>query len=292
MVRKLFFVFFILTLFCFSQEKKISLEKFKTIDKTFKGTIDHKYDVTLYLKLEHFSEDHLYSYSVKGWYYYNKIKKKIPLVGVFNPMNGLTLINTLDKNFEKNVLAFNYSGVIWDQLNKIETFKNFEEKIFISNQSIENNTWSNQTKTLKININNNLDELHVFENFQFLKIGTSTINLSDYQINYEDLKIISKKNSPNETRILLEYKQLGNLNIQGRCGGAIDFGYIILAFNDKNELLQIEEIELDNCRGFIYSEQLKNDNKKILKFKTTDTSDNKEQSKIIMIDTQSISIVK
>nr|WP_315254225.1 hypothetical protein [uncultured Flavobacterium sp.] len=292
MKKNILLFFFLTTLTCFSQQKNISIESFRTNDRIFYGSIDDKYDITIYLKVQNFSEDHLYVFSVKGWYYYNKVKKNIPLVGVFNPMTGLTLFNTTDKIFEKKILNFDFSGVVWDKLSEIETFKNYNEKIFISNNPKENNTWSNNTKNLKITINNELEDIYVFEDFKFLKIGSSIINLSNYHLDYKDLEIISKKISSSETRLLLKYEQSGNPNIQGMCGGATDFGYIILVINNKNELIQFEEIEIENCRGFINSENLQENNKKILQYKITDSSDDKEISKTITIDTESIRLIK
>nr|WP_315147797.1 hypothetical protein [uncultured Flavobacterium sp.] len=291
-MRKIILLFFLITLTCFSQQKNISIESFRTNDRIFYGSIDDKYDITIYLKVENFSEDHLFVYSVKGWYYYNKVKKNIPLVGIYNPMTGLTLFNTTDKVFGEKILDFDFSGVVWDKLDEIENFKNYNEKFFISNNSKENNTWSNNTKNLKLTLNNELENLFVFEDFKFLKIGSSIFNLSNYHLNYKDLEIISKKTSVSEIRLLLKYEQSGNPNIQGMCGGAMDFGYIILVINNKNELIQFEEIEIEHCRAFIYSQQLEENNKKILKYKITDSSNDKEVSKIITIDTESIRLIK
>lgn len=292
MKKNILLLFLLTTLTCFSQQKTISIESFRTNDRIFYGSIDDKYDITIYLKVENFSEDHLYVYSVKGWYYYNKVKKNIPLVGVFNPMTGLTLFNTNDKTFEKKILDFDFSGVVWDKLGEIEASKNYNEKIFISNNPKENNTWSNNAKNLKITINNESEGIYVFEDFKFLKIGSSIINLSYYHLNYTDLEIISKKIAASETRLLLKYEEFGNPNIQGMCGGAQDFGYIILAFNNKNELTELNEIEIENCRAFVYSENLQENNKKILKYKITDSSNDKENNKTITIDTESIRLIK
>ncbi|PJJ10296.1 hypothetical protein CLU83_3698 [Flavobacterium sp. 1] len=75
MKKNILLFFFLTTLTCFSQQKNISIESFRTNDRIFYGSIDDKYDITIYLKVENFSEDHLYVFSVKGWYYYNKVKK-------------------------------------------------------------------------------------------------------------------------------------------------------------------------------------------------------------------------
>lgn len=291
MKKSISLFFFLITLTCFSQQKNISIESFRTDDRIYHGSIDGKYEITIYLKVENFSEDHLHVYSVKGWYYYDKIKKNIPLAGVFNPMTGLTLFNTKDKSFEKKILNFDFPGVVWDKLAEIEAFKNYDEKLFISSNP-KDNVWSNNTKNLKLNLNNELEDIHIFKDFNFLKIGSSKIDLSNYNRYSNDLEIISKKITASEIRLLLKYEQFGNPNIQGMCGGATDFGYIIMVLSNKNELIQFEEIEIENCRAHIYSENLQENNKKILKYKITDSNGDKESSKIITIDTESIRLIK
>ena len=291
MKQRIFLLLIIVSLSFYAQKKNISIEQFRTNDRILQGTIDNKHEITIYLKLEKYSDDHLYIYSVKGWYYYDNIKKKIPIFGVFNAMSGLTLFSANDLSFEKKILNFDLPGVvIWDKLDEIEKFDNYSEKLVIANDKVEN-SWSNKKKKLKLTINN-FEDIYIFKDFKFLKIGNSRVDLSGYNLHGKDLKIISKKISLTEVRILLKYEQFGNPNVQGMCGGATDFGYIILVFNNKNDLAQLDEFEIENCRGFIFSEDLKVDNKKKLKYKITDSSGNKENSRFLTIDTESITIIK
>ncbi len=290
---KLFFLSFYLfiSLICSSQQKNISFQNIKTYDKVLKGNINGKYDITIYLKAEKFSEDHMYAFSVKGWYYYNNVKKTIPLVGVYNPTEGLTLFNLSDKTLEKKILDLNFpEDVIWKKLEAIETIKTFNEKFTISDAK-EKNTWVNNSKSFSLEINN-LDDSFLIEDLKLLKIDKTVINLSKYSIYHKNLEIISKKTNPNETRILLSYEEMGNPNIQGVCGGAEDLGYIILIYNNKNELTYIDEIEIDNCRAFISSELIKTNNTKILKYKVTESSGDNETKQTITIDTEAVTLTK
>lgn len=290
---KLFFLslFLLISSLCSSQQKNISLQNIRTFDKVLKGNINGKYDITIYLKAEKFSEDHMYAFSVKGWYYYNNVKKPIPLVGVYDPAEGLTLFNLSDKTLEKKILDLNFpEDVVWKKLEAIESIKTYNEKFTISD-SKEKNIWINNSKRFSLEINN-LDDSFLIEDLKLLKIDKTIINLSKYSIYHKNLEILSKKINPNETRILLSYEEMGNPNIQGVCGAAEDFGYIILAFNNKNELTYLDEIEINNCRAFISSEEIKTNNNKILKYKITESISDKEVTKNITIDTESVTLIK
>lgn len=288
-MKKILFLFLLLSFTSFSQ-KNISLEKITTTDKMFSGRIDDKYDITLYLKKYQMAEDHLGVFSVKGWYYYDKYKKNIPLVGVQNPATGLTLFALKDKKIEENILKLNYSGNIWDITDSIENISNYSEKFSISD-SDETNVWMNNGKTSKLTIHNS-SNLFLLEDYYFLKLNNEKINLSNFNLNYENFEIVATKKGSNETRILLEYSQPGNHNLQGMCGGATDSGYVILSFNDNNELLLLDELEIENCRMFQYSEELESNSKTVMKYKITMSSGDKEIEKNVSIDKESITFIK
>ncbi len=289
-MQKILFLFLFLFVNCFAQNKNISLEKITTTDKMFSGRIDDKYEITIYLKKYQMAEDHLGVFSVRGWYYYDKYKKNIPLVGMQNPATGLTLYVLKDKKIEENILKLNYSGNIWDITDSIENISNYSEKFIISD-SDENNVWISNNKTSKLAIFN-LNNLFLLEDYYFLKLNNDKINLSNFNLNYENLEIVSSKKINKETRILFFYSQPGNHNLQGMCGGATDSGYIILSFNDKNELLLLDELEIENCRMFQYSEELVSNSKTVIKYKITTSSEEKEIVRNVIIDKESIVFIK
>lgn len=284
-------VFLLVSMGGSSQVKNVSLQTIKTNDKIITGSLDKKYNITMYLKVENYSEDHMYAFSLKGWYYYDNVKKPIPLVGISNPAGDLTLFNVTDKVLEKKILDFDFPGNgTWEKLDAIESFKGFNEKFIISDTK-EGNTWESGSKKLSFTINN--PENHfLIDDIRLLKIGNTTVNLSKYSINHDDLKIVSKKITPNEVRVLFQYEDMGNPNVQGQCGGATDSGYIILTFNNKTELTYLSEIQTDNCRSFIYSEPIKTNDNKLLKLKITESMGDKETFKTITIDTESVTFIK
>lgn len=289
-MQKIVLFLLFLSINCLAQNKTISLEKITTNDKLFTGRIDDKYEITLYLKKYQMAEDHLGVYSVKGWYYYDKYKKNIPLVGVQNPATGLTLFALKDKKIEENILKLNYPGNIWDITDSIENISNYSEKFSISD-SDESNVWISNGKTSKLTVYNSSD-LFLLEDYYFLNINNDKINLSNFNLNYESLEIVATKKASKETRILFFYSQPGNHNLQGMCGGAVDSGYVILSFNDNNELLQLDELEIENCRMFQYSEELESDSKSVIKYKITSSSGEKEIVKNVTIDKESVTFIK
>lgn len=291
-MRLLFFSFCLfISSVCHSQQKNISLQHIRTFDKVLNGSIDGKYDITIYLKVENFSEDHMHIFSVKGWYHYNNVKKNIPLVGVYSPQNGLILFNITDKNLEKKVLDLDFPGnVVWEKLEAIEGFKGYNEKFSISSSEKEN-AWLTNSKKLSLQIHN-LENSYLINDLNLLKIDKTVINLSNYFLYYEEFEIVSKKTSSNETRLLLKYEEPGNPNVQGVCGAAQDFGYIILVFNNKNDLIYLNEIEIDNCRSFKSSEVIATNNKNIIKYKITESMGDKETVKTVTIDTESVTFIK
>lgn len=290
MLKKIILLFFI-TFNIYSQEYKINIEQIKTQDQVLQGSIDGKYDITIYLKLVSFSEDHKGIFSVKGWYFYNKIKKNIPLIGVYNSSSGLILYSLKNKSLEKKVLSFTVPGFsVWDKIDYVNSISDFDEKFIITDND-SNNKWINNGKELKLKIFN-LQDNPIVKEFCTLRLNKNTsINLADYSINYPDLKIINYIKNKLETKVLLKYQIGSNPNIQGMCGGALDFGYIILSFDSKNNLNYMEDLEIENCRGSVYSEQIVSSENIKLKFKITDSSEEKAIIKKITVDTKSISFI-
>ena len=77
-------------------------------DKLIHGSIG-EYPITLYLKFHEYSY-HLGAYSVKGWYYYDRVKTKINLVGLYL-YGDLVLYNFKDTSKANNLLLLVTVGV-------------------------------------------------------------------------------------------------------------------------------------------------------------------------------------
>lgn len=276
----------------YSQQYKISLEHFHTEDKVLYGTIDDKYEITIYLKYSASSEDHMAIYSVKGWYQYNNIKKHIPLVGIYDFSDGLTLYSLKDKSLEAKIADFNIPGdYVWKKIEYVKAITDFDEKFTISDDPAKNK-WTNNKKELKLNVVN-LQDNSITNDFTFLKLDKdTTINLADFQLGYTRMEIINYITTKSEKKILLRYQEYANHNLQGRCGAASDFGFIILSFDLNNNLNYKEIEEVENCRGDIYSEDIPSADKSLLQFKIIDSSQEKEIETTFTVDTKSISFIK
>lgn len=276
----------------YSQQYKINLEQIHTEDKVLYGTIDDKYEITIYLKYSASSEDHMAIYSVKGWYQYNNIKKHIPLVGIYDFSDGLTLYSLKDKSLEAKIADFDIPGdYVWKKIEYVKSISDFDEKFTISDNPA-NNKWTNNKKEFKLQIAN-LQDNSITNDFIFLKLDKdTTINLADFQLGYTGMEIINYTTTKTEKKILLKYQEYGNPNIQGRCGAATDFGFIILSFDSDNNLNYKEIEEVENCRGDIYSEDIPSADKSLLQFKIIDSSEEKEVERKFTVNTKSIFFIK
>lgn len=291
MIKKVLFLLLI-SVNLYSQQYKISLEDIYVNDKILNGTIDDKYEITIYLKYAASSGDHEAVYSVKGWYQYNNIKKHIPLVGIYDFNNGLTLYSLKDKSLEERIVDFDIPGdVVWDKIDYIRALSGFEEKFTISEEEGKSK-WSNNKKELKLTIHNTQD-LAIENSFTFLKLDKeTTINLADYAIYDSGLEIINYSKTQSETKILLKYEHGGNPNVQGRCGAAEDYGFIILSFDAKNNLNYKEVEDVEFCRASIFAEEIPSKDKNLLQFKIRDSSEEKEVIRKLTVDTKSIAFIK
>ncbi|MCF6131391.1 hypothetical protein [Flavobacterium wongokense] len=276
----------------YSQQCKINIERYQVKDKLLYGMIDDRYAITMYLKYAASSGDHVSVYSVKGWYQYDNVKTHIPIVGIYDFSNGLTLYSLKDKSLEKKIADFDIPGdFVWGKIEYMRELQDFDEKFTISNEE-SNNKWTNKKRELKLKMSN-IQDLSFENSYGFLKLDNKTyINLDDYSINYSHLEVINCIKTKTETKILLKYEEGGNPNVQGMCGAAEDFGYIILSFDSTNSLNYKEEEEVEFCRGNIYSEEIESNDKNVLKFKITDSSGEKEVNRNLTVDTKSIAFIK
>jgi len=275
------------SLTCFSQE--ITLEKINTNGQILTGTINEKYNITIYLKVSKKADDHLGIEAYEGWYFYDNIKKKIPLAGINNFFdNSIILYNFIDKALESKIKNLqNGEKSTIETVDDFSELTNYEERFIIDTEG-KNSKWNNKTKELKLSIN----EKPIINNeFVFLKLDKKTyFNLRDLDL-YGDINIISSIKNQNGTKVLLTYSVPGNLNLQGRCGGAIDTGYYLLNFSSKNEFISKETLITDECYSDISSEELTNSNKDLIKIKIGKFENDKEIVKKVTIDKKNISFI-
>jgi hypothetical protein len=283
-MKKILFMFFCLYLNAgLAQGFKIDLQDVQTEDKIFTGSIDEKYDITAYLKFHELSVDNMGVYSVKGWYYYDKGKKKIPLVGVYDGQ-GLTLFSFKAKENQDKVTEMEYSGSTGEILDSIKSMPGFDERFDTSTGE-----WSDGKKKLKFRFYD--QDLDLYKNYQLLNITdnseTKSINLNEIIQYHSDFELVGYLKNQSGIRILLKYEHLSRLNIQGMCGAGYEIGYIILLYDKDLNLEKIEETEIESCLYDISNEEIKSNQKNIKKFEVNDRDD---KSKIVTIDEKLIQI--
>lgn len=268
------------------------LQEVQTEDRLFSGSIDQKYDFTMYLHYNSMSMDNLGIYSVKGWYYYENVKKKIPLVGIYNGNDGgnLVLYSFRSKEKQDKILEFDYMGSTWKVLDSINALTDFDEKFDTSNKE-----WSDGKKKLKFDFYSR--DYDVLDNYQLLTIvdktaksqdeATKNINLNAIIRYHYGFELVSYLKKPSELKVLLRYEHLSRANIQGMCGAGYEIGYIILTFDSQFHLLDNQTLEIESCLDTLSNTELKSDSENIIKLKITDGND---MSKTVTIDKKSIEI--
>lgn len=257
--------------FSFSQQKDEIIEV-RTDERIIQGEIDEKYGITLYLKHYQSSGEHRGVYSVKGWYYYNNIQKKIPLVGIYD--NGdLTLSVFQQKEKQDSILKFNYGDLnLWDGIELLKNMSGFDEK-FVYNSELKE--WSTPKKKLPIRLFT--DDLSVEQISNYLKITQKTnvkyINLNEMTDYVTGCQLVHSLHSTTENSFLFKYEFPSNSYIQGRCGAGTEEGYVVLKYDGDYNFILFQNELLNSCYDGLYSESVSSGNLNLLQFKVSNQED-------------------
>ena len=235
-------IILLLTIQLFAQENFPRVEKVIVKDKLFHGQID-KYPITIYLKFNQYSNYHSGVYSVSGWYFYDKVKTKIPLTGLYN-YPDLILYNFNDTSKSNVLLNFReMKSNHWDDIEFYENLEGYKEKFVLSDNE---NYWLNSSEKLEVNLNKS--DLAVQNVSEFLILDSITAfdlhNFGDWTWNFELAAYTSGK-------ILLSYEHGSRLYAMGNCGAGLEKGFILLEFDQINKLKQYYEFTFESCNGSI-----------------------------------------
>ncbi|MDA9357096.1 hypothetical protein N8376_05450 [Flavobacteriaceae bacterium] len=257
------------------------VEKIVTQDKIFNGRID-KYPITIYLKYEQFSNYHLGVYSVQGWYYYDTVKTKIPLTGLYNGSN-LTLYHFGEVDKSNELLNFReMKSNHWDDMEYYENLKEYKEKFVLGDNK---NYWLNGSKSLEVQLYQ--EDLSIQNVNEYLLLDSKTaFNLQNFGGGILNFELIAHENG----KFILQYEHGSRHYVMGQCGAGTEEGFFELEFNNDNNLIRYQEFVIGSCNSSISNEKKEKINDQITIYHCYDYRN--ENSYALTVDKGKLSIEK
>lgn len=276
-----------------AQQISISIEEFTISDQLLHGQIDDKYPITMYLKFEEYSPENWLSFSVSGWYYYDNVKKKIPLVGIYS--GGLTLYSFTDQMRVDSIKKMvSTTANPWEITDELTNRSGFVEKFdFTYSEYNYRGTWKNDKKELNVSFNTSsidLDKRHEFLVIPLPENEKKRIALDQFgQFSY-GYSIFASKSDAAGSKVLLKYEMTSTANPNGMCGAGMEIGYMLLTFDSKGTLLDYRMEDVESCLGNFWSEstEVPNTGGKKLICKVTDSE---EKIRTVTIDGVNFTLV-
>ncbi len=275
-----------------AQKELLFIEEFSITDQVFTGSIDNKYPITMYLKFEEYSPENWLSYSVSGWYYYNNVKKKIPLVGV---SSGRLVLYSFTDPVRADSVKQMLSSVPnpWEATDDLMNRSGFTEKFdFDYSDYMYKGTWENSQKQLNVSFNVSSIDLDKKQEFLVVPVeknGQKRIDLSQFGPMSYGYSIFVSKVDATGSKVLLKYEISSTANPNGMCGAGMEIGFLLLHFDSKGTLMEYREEPVESCLGNFWSEstEVPGTNGKKMIFKVTDSE---EKVRTITIDGINFSI--
>jgi hypothetical protein len=272
------YILLFISLVLSAQEQYPRIDKIEIENKIFHGQID-KFPIMIYLKFHQYSNYHMGVYSVKGWYYYEKTKIKMPIVGLYS--GELTLYNFQDTAKANELLDFReMKQNHWEDMEYYQNLKNYNEK-FVLNDSAY--TWANNKKTFSVSLYDN--DLSIKKTIELLRFDSK--NVFDLKnLEAKDFKIKAQKGN----QFILEYDYMSRENVMGMCGAGQEIGFMLLKFDKNCELINNQDFMLESCLQSIGTQE----EKVISKYKTDYYCEDytNDKSYILSVDTENIEIIK
>ena len=244
--HKILVLLLFLTTQLFAQDNYPRIEKIIVKDKLFHGQID-KHPITIYLNFKQISNYHAGVYSVEGWYYYDKFETKIPLAGLYD-YSELILYNFND-TAQRNVLL-NFREIKnnhWEDMDYYKKMKGFQEKFTLSENE---NSWTNHTKELQIQLEQNDIEIKMVNEYLLLD-STSAFDLHNFGGWTWNFELAAH----NSGKYILKYEHMSRHYVMGMCGAGLEKGLLLLNFDQNNNLKSYNEFIYESCNGSISLEK-------------------------------------
>ncbi|UTW63176.1 hypothetical protein KFE98_03195 [bacterium SCSIO 12741] len=222
-------------------------------EKSFSGKIA-SYPITMHLQFEELSPEDWNIYSVSGWYYYDRVKTKIPLCGIYN--GNLTLYVFSDSLKWDTVLNFidPVKMRFWESVGRLRSLEGYDEKMEIeelTSGSIEG-VWKNGEKELKIGLEG--EDLSVSYTENKLNLYSNVVfDLNQIRPWFWNYKL--EAYSPEQKQVLLSFEYPSRSHVMGRCGAGQEKGFLRLKLDPEGKLLEDEEIATESClEGILFDE--------------------------------------
>lgn len=275
-----FILLFFLTFISFSQNNVISKNE---NSKTLKGNID-SYTITLFIENAGIIDCDIYDIYIKGWYYYDKYKIKIPLSGYINDCDMKLY------NYGKNHSAV--SKGILENLNSVKTGSFYEdanpEETLVfdictdeKKNEKQEGTFKIKNKTSKIIINS--DNISLGKEHEFFKLPNSkTIDLKKIFSGYGGNIFHSITQENQENRLIFYFESISNHNACGMCGASEgEKGYRIIYFDKNWKIKKTKEYLIESCLQNIYGTRIIKKSNSSIKYLIVD---NDGKSSYLLID--------
>ncbi|WP_343632001.1 hypothetical protein [Fluviicola sp.] len=239
-----------------AQDKKVYIDEFRVTDQVIHGSIDEKYEITMYLKLDDYFEDGT-SHTVSGWYYYDNVKKKIPLIGVCS--DRFVLYQFADQKRADSIREFNAPvNSMWEVMENLSNRSGYLERFeFAYEDYTYKGTWKNDKKELKVVFNTSDINLTGRNEFLVLQFGAQNkkhFDMKQFGPFYYGYSVFASKMDATGCKVLLQYELSSRLNPNGMCGAGQEIGYLLLTFDAKGDLLDYRDEQVESCLGNIWSE--------------------------------------
>lgn len=262
-----------------AQQSGVYMEEFTISDQVLHGQIDEKYSITAYLKFEEYSPENWLSFSVSGWYYYDHVKKKIPLVGIYYG-DGITLYSFTDR-LRADSIKHMTSTVTnpWETTDELINRSGYIEKFELAYSEYSySGTWKSEKKTLGVRLNTSSIDLDKREEFLVLPLPKNEkkhIALSQFGPYAYGYSIFASRTDAAGFKVLLKYEMNSTANPNGMCGAGMEIGYLLLNFDPKGNLLDYHLEDVESCLGNFWSEmnEVPNTGGKTVSYTITDSEE-------------------
>lgn len=226
-------------------------------DQIIHGTIDEKYPITVYLHFNEYSEDNFMYYSIEGWYYYDNIKKRIPLVGLF--CSDLVLYQFENKESKDSVLGLMGIGDNYmERLDNLLQRSNYIERFKLSYSEYRyQGTWDKDKKTLPVTFETSNIQLDELKEYLLLSFGADknfVYDLAKIGPSYYDYSVFAWKFYEGKYRILLKYETASSANVNGMCGAGKEVGFVYFEVNNAGQIIDYKEELIESCHRNVYYE--------------------------------------